>query len=62
MVFSSMTFLWIFLPIVLMIYYGLSFIKNQKYQILGKNIKLNLENEFIIMSELNALTEKTFHL
>ena len=40
MVFSSMTFLWIFLPLVLLINYLFSFIKNEKKKILCKNINL----------------------
>ncbi len=40
MVFSSLTFLWIFLPLVLLINYLLSFIKNQKIKMLCKNINL----------------------
>lgn len=40
MVFSSMTFLWIFLPIVLLINYSFSFIKNVKIKYLYKNINL----------------------
>lgn len=40
MVFSSLTFLWIFLPLVLLINYLFSFIKNQKVKVLCKNINL----------------------
>ena len=40
MVFSSMTFLWIFLPIVLLINYCFSFIKKEKVKFLCKNINL----------------------
>lgn len=40
MVFSSMTFLWIFLPCVLLIYYAFSFIRNKRKEILCKNIVL----------------------
>ena len=40
MVFSSMTFLWIFLPIVLLLNYCFSFIKNSKVKYLCKNINL----------------------
>ena len=40
MVFSSMTFLWIFLPVVLLVNYAFSFIKNKRKKILYKNIFL----------------------
>lgn len=40
MVFSSLTFLWIFLPIVLLLNYVFSFIKNPKGKLLAKNIVL----------------------
>lgn len=40
MVFSSMTFLWVFLPCVLILYYSVSFLKNEKTKILIKNIIL----------------------
>lgn len=40
MVFSSITFLWIFLPIVLLINYLFSFIKKDKIKFLCKNITL----------------------
>ena len=40
MLFSSMTFLWIFLPIVLLLNYSFSFIKNEKAKFLCKNINL----------------------
>jgi len=44
MVFSSMTFLWIFLPSVLAVNYGLSFIKNAKIKMQCKNIVLLLSS------------------
>ncbi len=40
MLFSSMTFLWIFLPIVLLLNYSFSFIKKEKVKFLCKNINL----------------------
>ncbi len=40
MVFSSLTFLWIFLPCVLLINYLFSFIKNQRIKIICKNANL----------------------
>lgn len=40
MLFSSMTFLWIFLPIVLLLNYSFSFIKKEKAKFLCKNINL----------------------
>ena len=40
MVFSSITFLWIFLPIVLIAYYSFSFIKQEKAKFLCKNTSL----------------------
>ena len=42
MVFSSMTFLWIFLPSVLAVNYALSLIKRENVRILCKNIALLL--------------------
>ncbi len=42
MVFSSMTFLWIFLPVVLLVNYLFSFIKNQKIKMICKNVSLLL--------------------
>ncbi len=40
MVFSSLTFLWIFLPCVLLVNYLFSFLKNKKIKIICKNINL----------------------
>ena len=40
MVFSSLTFLWIFLPLVLLVNYLFSFIKKEKVKFLCKNINL----------------------
>lgn len=42
MVFSSMTFLWIFLPSVLAVNYAFSFIKREKVKMLCKNVVLLL--------------------
>lgn len=45
MVFSSMTFLWIFFPIVLGLYYACSLIKNTK-------VKFNLKNIILLIASL----------
>ena len=42
MVFSSMTFLWIFLPSVLAVNYAFSFIKRENVKMLCKNVVLLL--------------------
>lgn len=40
MVFSSLTFIWVFLPIVLLVNYLFSFVKNEKIKFRCKNINL----------------------
>ena len=45
MVFSSMTFLWVFFPLVLALYYSCSFIKN-------KNIQYSFKNSILLIASL----------